>query len=33
MGDVSVHFITDSVDLTVWQALGSIAGGEAVEMP
>jgi hypothetical protein len=33
MADVSVHFITDSVDLAVWQAMGSIEGGEVLEMP
>ncbi len=27
--DCSVHFISDGVDPAVWQALGSIAGGEA----
>jgi prepilin-type N-terminal cleavage/methylation domain-containing protein/prepilin-type processing-associated H-X9-DG protein len=29
-GDGSVHFITDGVSLTTWQALGSIASGELV---
>jgi prepilin-type N-terminal cleavage/methylation domain-containing protein/prepilin-type processing-associated H-X9-DG protein len=28
--DGSVHFISDSVDFAVWQALGSMAGGEVV---
>ena len=30
-GDGSVHFIGDSVDLTTWQALGSMAGAELVD--
>ena len=28
--DGSVHFVTDAVSIAVWQALGSIAGGEPV---
>lgn len=31
--DGSVHFISDSVGLTVWQGLGSISGGETVTLP
>jgi prepilin-type N-terminal cleavage/methylation domain-containing protein len=33
MADVSVRFVTNSVDLIVWQAMGSIDGEEAVELP
>jgi len=29
-GDGAVHFVTDAVDLVVWQAYGTIAGGELV---
>jgi prepilin-type N-terminal cleavage/methylation domain-containing protein len=32
-GDGSVHFMTDEVELTVWQALGSISGGEMQRLP
>ena len=31
--DASVHFVTDNIDLTVWQALGTIRGEEVVEFP
>jgi hypothetical protein len=31
LGDASVHFISDTVDLATWQALGSMAGGEVVD--
>ncbi len=27
-GDGGVHFVSDSIDITVWQAYGTIAGGE-----
>jgi len=30
-GDGSVHFISESIDLITWQALGSMAGGEVIE--
>jgi prepilin-type N-terminal cleavage/methylation domain-containing protein len=33
MGDASVRFVTNSVDLKVYQAAGSIAGGEALQLP
>ena len=33
LADGSARFVPDSVDLTVWQAMGSIKGGEVVEMP
>jgi hypothetical protein len=33
MGDGSVHFCSDSVDLTVWRAIGSRASGEAITLP
>ena len=33
MADGSARFVPDSIDLTVWQAMGSIKGGEVVEMP
>lgn len=33
LGDGSVHFISDSVDIIVWQALGSITGGEVAAVP
>jgi hypothetical protein len=32
LGDASVQFIGESVDLTVYQSLGSRDGGEAVDM-
>jgi hypothetical protein len=28
LGDGSVHFVADTIALDVWQAYGSIAGGE-----
>ena len=28
--DGSVHFVTDEVDLSVWQGMASIAGGEVL---
>jgi prepilin-type N-terminal cleavage/methylation domain-containing protein/prepilin-type processing-associated H-X9-DG protein len=31
-GDGSVHFIADNISISIWQALGSIAGGEAVDI-
>jgi prepilin-type N-terminal cleavage/methylation domain-containing protein/prepilin-type processing-associated H-X9-DG protein len=31
--DGSVHFITNSIDLTTWQSLGSRSGGEVFELP
>jgi len=31
--DGSVHFVADNVVLSVWQALGSTKGGEAVDIP
>jgi len=31
MGDGSVHFISDSVSLEFWRAIGSMAGGETVD--
>jgi prepilin-type processing-associated H-X9-DG protein len=33
MGDGAVRFVSDSVSLTVWQAMGTIAGAEPVEFP
>ncbi|MCA9270188.1 MAG: DUF1559 domain-containing protein, partial [Planctomycetales bacterium] len=30
LGDGSVHFYTNSIDLSTWQALGSMAGGEVI---
>ncbi len=32
MADASVHFASDTVDITVWQALGSRNGGETVSI-
>ena len=32
MCDGSVHFVADEVSPTVWQAFGSIAGGEVAEL-
>jgi len=29
-GDASVHFVPDEIDISVWQALSSMAGGEQV---
>jgi prepilin-type processing-associated H-X9-DG protein len=31
MGDGSVHFINQNIDLATWQALGSINGGEVIQ--
>ncbi len=31
--DGSVHFITETIDTTTWQALGTIAGGEVAQAP
>jgi prepilin-type N-terminal cleavage/methylation domain-containing protein len=33
MGDNSVHFCSDSVDLGVWRAIGTRASGETVTLP
>jgi prepilin-type N-terminal cleavage/methylation domain-containing protein len=33
MGDASIHFCPDSVDLAVWRAIGTRAGGESVPLP
>jgi len=33
LADGSVHFIADSISITVYQALGSRAGGESVTLP
>ena len=30
LGDGSVHFFSNSIDLNTWQALGSMAGGEVI---
>jgi len=30
MGDGSVHFVEDQIDHQIWQALGSINGGEVI---
>ncbi len=30
MGDGSVHFVSDAIDLTTWQSLGSMNGGEVI---
>ena len=32
-GDGAVDFVTDSVGIDVWQALGSIDGGEVESLP
>jgi prepilin-type N-terminal cleavage/methylation domain-containing protein/prepilin-type processing-associated H-X9-DG protein len=32
-GDGSVRFVNDSLSLTVWQAMATIAGGEVIELP
>ncbi len=32
MGDASVHFIADTIDITTWQALGTMAGGEIIDI-
>ena len=31
--DGHVNFVEDAIDLALWQALGTIAGGEAVRAP
>jgi prepilin-type N-terminal cleavage/methylation domain-containing protein/prepilin-type processing-associated H-X9-DG protein len=33
LADGSVHFVSDTIDLAVWQALASIDGGEVVPFP
>lgn len=33
MGDGAVHFISSNIDLTVWRAMGTRAGGEAYNSP
>jgi hypothetical protein len=33
MGDASVHFCSDTVDLVVWRAIGSKSSGESVVLP
>jgi hypothetical protein len=33
LGDGSGHFISDNVDIVVWQAMGSIASGEVFTLP
>jgi hypothetical protein len=32
MGDGATRFVSDSIDLTIWRALGTRAGGEAVSV-
>ena len=31
-GDGSVHFVADNISIAIWQALGSMAGGESVDI-
>ncbi len=31
--DGSVRFVTETIGLDVWRAMGSIEGGESVQMP
>ncbi len=33
MGDGSVQFVDDSINLTLWQAMATIAGGEVIQLP
>jgi hypothetical protein len=33
VADGSMHFVANSVDFAVWQALGSRAGGETLPPP
>lgn len=33
LGDGSVHFVSDSIAIVIWQALGSIDGGEVASLP
>ena len=33
LGDGSVRFVSDSIPLATWRAIGSVAGGEAVTVP
>jgi prepilin-type processing-associated H-X9-DG protein len=33
LADGSVRFVADTVDLAVWRAMGTVAGGEAVTLP
>jgi hypothetical protein len=33
LGDGSAHFISETIDLVVWQAMGSIAGREVFTLP
>jgi prepilin-type processing-associated H-X9-DG protein len=33
MGDGSVHYLNDGIELAIWRALGTREGGEAVSLP
>jgi hypothetical protein len=33
MGDGSVHFVNDSINLAVWRGLATLAGEETVQIP
>ena len=33
LGDGSVHFYSDSVDLSLWRGMGTRAGGEVIQLP
>jgi hypothetical protein len=33
LGDGSVRFVPQTVDLVVWRAMGSRSGGETVQLP
>ena len=33
LGDGSVRFVSNSIDVAVWRGLGTMAGGEAVSVP
>ena len=33
LADSSVHFITESIDVNTWRAMGTIASGEVIQLP
>jgi prepilin-type N-terminal cleavage/methylation domain-containing protein len=33
MGDGSIHFVADSIDLQIWRSLGTRSGGEVAQLP
>jgi prepilin-type processing-associated H-X9-DG protein len=33
MGDGSVHFVSEEIDLPIYKQLGTVAGGEPASLP